>query len=228
MSYFLALILILSSQIYVRTLSVVDDGMDGSGEADGEKTVLVSVEGQGQGQDPNDKVAEDVSYSTLTARDVVDKFLSIVDQYEQNKDNCTPGTEFNLGEGVVAQYGVKRFKGQALAAVNRANLLTRLWKGAPRSLLRNEYFFYTQVRNLVESDPDIFAAGNCYSYKEYKRYDLWCPYGYRMSNDSAEIMVKDLAVEYKYRGNESEFFWIPHQKAEEKLRRMYINTSIGK
>ena len=85
-----------------------------------------------------------------------------------------------------------------------------------------------QVRNLVESDPDIFAAGNCYSYKEYKKYDLWCPFGYRMSNDSSQIMVKDLAVVYKYRGNESEFFWIPRQKAEEKLRRHYVNTSIGK
>ena len=158
----------------------------------------------------------------------MDKFLSIVDQYEQNKDNCTPGTEFNLGEGVVAQYGVKRFKAQALAAVNRANLLTRLWKGAPRSLLRSEYFFYTQVRNLVESDNDIFAAGNCYGAREYKKYDLWCPFAYRMSNDSSQIMVKDLAVVYKYPGNESEFFWIPRQNAEKKLSRMYSNTSIGK
>ncbi len=56
----------------------------------------------------------DVPYSTLTARDVVDKFLSIVDQYEQNRDNCTPGVEFSLGEGVVSQYGVKRFKGQCV------------------------------------------------------------------------------------------------------------------
>ena len=228
MRYILAVILIVLTCIDVTTSSVIDDDIDGSGEADGDKTVLVSIEGQSD--DYNDKVAaEDAPYSsTQAARDVVDKFLSIVDQYEQNKDNCTPGTEFNLGEGVVAQYGVKRFKAQALAAVNRANLLTRLWKGAPRSLLRSEYFFYTQVRNLVESDNDIFAAGNCYGAREYKKYDLWCPFAYRTSNDSSQIMVKDLAVVYKYPGNESEFFWIPRQNAEKKLSRMYSNTSIGK
>ena len=226
--YLLAVILILLTCTDGASSSVIDDDIDGSGEADGDKTVLISIEGQSD--DYNDKVtAEDAPYSsTQAARDVVDKFLSIVDQYEQNKDNCTPGTEFNLGEGVVAQYGVKRFKAQALAAVNRANLLTRLWKGAPRSLLRSEYFFYTQVRNLVESDNDIFAAGNCYGAREYKKYDLWCPFAYRMSNDSSQIMVKDLAVVYKYPGNESEFFWIPRQNAEEKLSRMYSNTSIGK
>ena len=228
MRYLLAVILILLTCTDGASSSVIDDDIDGSGEADGDKTVLVSIEGQSD--DYNDKVTvEDAPYSsTQTARDVVDKFLSIVDQYEQNKDNCTPGTEFNLGEGVVAQYGVKRFKAQALAAVNRANLLTRLWKGAPRSLLRSEYFFYTQVRNLVESDNDIFAAGNCYGTREYKKYDLWCPFAYRMSNDSSQIMVKDLAVVYKYPGNESEFFWIPRQNAEKKLSRMYSNTSIGK
>ena len=136
------LVLLLATCVDVATSRVMDDDIDGSGEADGDKTVLVSVEGQGH---PDLGQGQDVHYSTLTARDVVDKFLSIVDQYEQNKDNCTPGVEFNLGDGVVAQYGVKRFKNQALAAVNRANLLTRLWKGAPRSLLKSEFFFYTQV-----------------------------------------------------------------------------------
>ena len=139
MPYILYAILILLTCTDGATSSVIDDDIDGSGEADGDKTVLVSIEGQSD--DYNDaKVApEDAPYSsTQAARDVVDKFLSIVDQYEQNKDNCTAGTGFNLGEGVVAQYGVKRFKNQALAAVNRANLLTRLWKGAPRSLLRSE------------------------------------------------------------------------------------------
>ena len=141
------LVLLLTTCVDVTTSRVIDDDIDGSGEADGDKTVLVSVEGQGHSDlgQGHGGVTEDVPYSTLTARDVVDRFLSIVDQYEQNKDNCTPGTEFNLGEGVVAQYGVKRFKNQALAAVNRANLLTRLWKGAPRSLLKSEFFFYTQV-----------------------------------------------------------------------------------
>ena len=161
------------------------------------------------------------------ARDVVDKFLSIVEQYEQNKENCTPGTEFNLGEGVVAQYGVLRYKAQAMVAVNRANFLTRIWQGAPPALLDSEYFFFSAVRSMVEGDPDLFAAGNCYDYMEYKNYTLFCPYAYRLPNDSSEIMVKDLSVEYKYLGNESEFFWSARLKAENKLKQEY-NVTKGR
>ncbi len=91
------------------------------------------------------------------------------------------------------------FAAQALIAVNRANLLTRLWKGAPRSLLRSEYFFYTQVRNLVESDPDIFSAGNCYGHRQYKKYDLWCPFGYRLSNDSSQVCTQPVLVRNQHR-----------------------------
>ncbi len=158
------------------------------------------------------------------ARDVVDKFLSIVEQYEQNKDNCTPGTEFNLGEGVVAQYGVFAYKAQAMVAVNRANFLTRIWKNSPAALLDSEYFFFTAVRSMVEGDDDLFAAGNCYDFMEYKNYTLFCPYAYRLPNVSSEIMVKDLSVEYKYLTNQSEFFWSARLKAENKLKEKYNET----
>ena len=53
-------------------------------------------------------------------------------------------------------------KAQAMVAVNRANLLTRLWRYAPISLLDSEVFFYSAVRNMVQGDPVLFAAGNCY------------------------------------------------------------------
>jgi len=86
--------------------------------------------------------------TTSPIRDVVDQFLSIVEQYERNKENCTPGTTFNLGDGVVAQYGVVQFHTQAMAAVNRANFLTRIWKGAVK-LTESEYFFYAAVRLAV-------------------------------------------------------------------------------
>ena len=49
-----------------------------------------------------------------------------------------------------------------MVAVNRANLLTRLWRYAPASLLNSEVFFYSAVRNMVQGDPVLFAAGNCY------------------------------------------------------------------
>lgn len=161
------------------------------------------------------------------ARDVVDTFLSIVEQYERNKDNCTPGTEFNLGEGVVAQYGVLRFKAQAMVAVNRANFLTRIWKSSASALLESEAFFYSAVRSMVEGDPQLFAAGNCYDALEYRDYSLWCPYAYRMPNASDQIMVKDLSVEYKYLTNSSEWFYQARVKAEHKLLEPY-NETIGK
>ena len=157
--------------------------------------------------------------------DVVDKFLSIVEEYERNKDTCVPGTEFNLGEGVVAQYGVQRFKDQAIISVNQANFLTRIWKYSPKALLDSEYFLYTNVRSMVEGDPDLFAAGNCYDFKEYKNYTLFCPYAYRLPNGT--LMVKDLSVEYYYLGNSSEFFYQARMKAASKLM-SYYNETVGK
>lgn len=156
--------------------------------------------------------------------DIVDNFLSIVERYERNKDNCTPGTTFSLGPGVVAQYGVRRFKAQAMVAVNRANFLTRIWKGARPELLDSEYFFYTSVREMVEGDPVLFAAGNCYDYKQYKDYVLFCPYAYRMHDNPNKIMVKDLSLEYKYLGNDSEFFYQARVKAYRKLAGPFNDT----
>ena len=165
--------------------------------------------------------------ATESPRDIVDSFLSKVEEYERNKENCTPGTTFNLGEGVVAQYGVRRFRKQAMAAVERANFLTRIWKnrtpeqGAP---LDSDYFFYSAVRTMVEGDDDLFAAGNCYDFREYKNRTLWCAYAYRLPSN--RVMVKDLSVEYKYLGNDSEFFYEARRKAAAKLERGY-NVSIG-
>lgn len=161
-----------------------------------------------------------------TIRDVVDQFLSIVEQYKRNKDNCTPGTTFNLGDGVVAQYGVRRFRSQAMVAVNRANFLTRVWKDLDLSLLDSEYFLYSAVRSMVEGDEDLFAAGNCYDLLEYKNYTLFCPYAYRLPNDPRQVMVKDLSVEYKYLGNDSEFFYQARLKASRKVAGVY-NKTVG-
>ena len=150
-------------------------------------------------------------------RDVVDEFLSRVEDYEKNKDTCEPGVKFNLGDGVITQYGVNRFKAQAMLAVSRANFLTKLWKGLPEGFMETEYFVYTQVRSIVESDDDIFAAGNCYDQHQYKNYTLFCPYAFRSTNDSSLITVKNLADGYPYLGNDSEFFMLPRIKAEKKL-----------
>ena len=88
---------------------------------------------------------------------------------------------------------------------------------------------------MVESDDDLFAAGNCYDAGEFKDYDLFCPYAYRLpvsptgsshTGSSSRIIVKDLSVEYKYLGADSEFFYEARLKAARKLTRGF-NTSIG-
>ena len=143
--------------------------------------------------------------------DVVSKFLELVEQYEQNRYNCTTGTNFTLGDGVIKQYGKKRFKAQALVAVNRANFLSRIWKEADQAILTSESFFFAAVRSMVEGDPEIFAAGNCYDKREFKDYRLFCPYSHR--TEDGKINVKDLSVEYDYLGNDSEWFYSARVKA---------------
>ncbi|XP_076449182.1 putative G-protein coupled receptor CG31760 [Babylonia areolata] len=148
-----------------------------------------------------------------TDKDVVQKFLEQVEKYEKNKANCTAGTHHNLGKGVIKQYGLNRFKAQALVAVNRANFLSRIWKEGNPQLLASEYFFFTQVRSMVEGDPEIFAAGNCYDQGEFKDYYLFCPYAYRTGR--GDINVKDLSVEYDYLGNSSEWFYTARHRASD-------------
>ena len=211
--------------VQYRTVPEVksDDSVGGDGSGEGEGVIglpivptpsTTSNKHNGEDEDDLDKQG-----------DVVDKFLSIVEEYERNKDTCVPGTEFNLGEGVVAQYGVQRFKNQAIVSVNQANFLTRIWKSSPKALLDSEYFLYTNVRSMVEGDPDLFAAGNCYDFFEYKEYKLFCPFAYRLPNGT--IMVKDLSVEYYYLGNSSEFFYQARLNAARKLMGNY-NETVGK
>ncbi|KAK6982236.1 hypothetical protein BgiMline_017606 [Biomphalaria glabrata] len=145
-------------------------------------------------------------------KDIVELFLAQVESYDQNKAKCTPGTEHNLGSGVIKQYGLNRFKAQALVTVNRANLLTRIWKEADNGAVFSEYLFYTQVRSIVEGDPEIFAAGNCYDKYEFRDYYLFCPYSYRM--EDGRINVKDLSLEYDYLGNTSMWFYSARMKAK--------------
>ncbi|ELU00985.1 hypothetical protein CAPTEDRAFT_30829, partial [Capitella teleta] len=70
---------------------------------------------------------------------------------------------------------------------------------------------------MVEEDHNLFAAGNCYDAFQFKDYQLFCPFAYRLLNDSAHIMVKDLSVEYMYLDQDSEFFYVPKLKAKNKL-----------
>ena len=102
-------------------------------------------------------------------------------------------------------------------AVNRANWLTRMWKYAPEVIGQSEYLLHTYLVSMVEFDDDIFAAGNCYDAEEYGGYFLFCPYAYRLPE--GPVLAKDLAVEYKYLSNTSEWFFIARKKAEEVIQK---------
>ncbi|KAK9497332.1 hypothetical protein O3M35_004671 [Rhynocoris fuscipes] len=146
-------------------------------------------------------------YEREQVPDNLTRLLRTVEQ--QLGDNCTAGTDLNLGEGVVDRYAQERFQIEAEVAVNRANMLTRLWKYAPETVLNSEYLLHAGLFSMVEFDEDIFAAGNCYDINQYKDFSLFCPYAYRLPE--GPILVKDLAVEYKYADNE--WFYIARNNA---------------
>ncbi|KAK0177489.1 hypothetical protein PV328_001539, partial [Microctonus aethiopoides] len=145
--------------------------------------------------------------------DIVTRFLRIIENQHLLGENCTAGTDLNLGEGVVDQYAQERFRLEANFAVNRANMLTRLWKYAPEVMLSSEYLLHASVLSMVEFDEDIFAAGNCYDKMQYRDRWLYCPFAHRLQDEDG-IIVKDLAIEYKYLSNSSEWFYIARKNAE--------------
>lgn len=146
--------------------------------------------------------------------DIVSRFLRIVES--QQIKNCTAGTDLNLGEGVVDRYAQDRFRVEADFAVNRANMLTRIWKYTDHKVATSEDLFYSSVYSMVEFNDVVFAAGNCYDKHQFKDYLLFCPYAYRLPEGG--ILVKDLAVEYNYLGNTSEWFFIARQKAHNVIK----------
>lgn len=201
----------------LRNAEIIDDIDE---EETGEEEKAGGEEGHSYGHEGED--ADKEKGEEETAKDVVQQFLEEVERYENNKANCTAGTSHNLGKGVIKQYGLNRFKAQALVAVNRANFLTRIWKNGNPAILTSEYFFYTQVRSMLEGDSEIFAAGNCYDKRQFKDYYLFCPFAYRTA--SGLVNVKDLSVEYDYlAGNGSEWFETCRFKASRSH-----NVTLGK
>ncbi|XP_025834712.1 probable G-protein coupled receptor 158 [Agrilus planipennis] len=167
-----------------------------------------------------DSSLEEVSSVVPTVKnehvDIVTRFLRIVESQHLLGENCSAGTDLNLGEGVVDRYAQERFRVEAEVAVNRANMLTRLWKYADPEVVTSEYFLHVSLFSMIEFDDDIFAAGNCYDRYQYRDYWLFCPYAYRLPE--GPILAKDLAVEYKYLSNTSEWFYIARKNAENVIR----------
>ena len=137
------------------------DGSDASESAD-------SLEFYVSGGEPDTSDANSLDdpstydQSSKPSSDIMTTFLRIVESQSLLGDNCTAGTDFNLGEGVVDRYAQERFRLEADVAVNRANWLTRLWKYADKAVLDSEYLLHATLYSMIEMDEDIFAAGNCY------------------------------------------------------------------
>ena len=72
-----------------------------------------------------DETSRNNRMNLMKGRDVVTRFLQIVETQHLLGSNCTAGTALNLGEGVVDRYAHDRFRVEAEVAVNRANMLTR-------------------------------------------------------------------------------------------------------
>lgn len=75
--------------------------------------------------DDLDEISRNNRLNLKRGRDLVTKFLQIVESQHLLGANCTAGTALNLGEGVVDRYAQDRFRVEANVAVNRANMLTR-------------------------------------------------------------------------------------------------------
>lgn len=88
---------------------------------------------------------------------------------------------------------------------------------------------------MVEFDDDIFAAGNCFDWNQHpKKKGLFCPFAFRLPypNHGASL-AKDLAAEYHYLGNTSEWFFLARKNAERVIAKneqyitgMYIFFSL--
>lgn len=139
----------------------VSDGSDASDSAD--SLELYETGGESDSSDTN-SLDDPSTYDQMSKPnlDIMTKFLRIVESQSLLGDNCTAGTDFNLGEGVVDRYAQERFRLEADVAVNRANWLTRLWKYADKAVLDSEYLLHATLYSMIEMDEDIFAAGNCY------------------------------------------------------------------
>jgi hypothetical protein len=99
---------------------------------------------------------------------------------------------------------------------------------------------------MVEFDDDIFAAGNCFDWNQHPaKKGLFCPFAYRLpppdqgglyhaGNTDEKLSVnliclcfsfltaslaKDLAAEYHYLGNTSEWFFLARKNAEKVIAR---------
>ena len=90
----------------------------------------------------------------------------------------------------------RRWKKEALLAVQVANLMTSLWRvpgdnGYP--VAANDALLYHYVRSNVLFSPSVFGSAICFDNNSYKNYTRFCPYAFRDSNLNGSVHVFDIA-----------------------------------
>ena len=80
----------------------------------------------------------------------------------------------------------------------------------------SEHILHASVLSMVEFDDDIYAAGHCFDWNQHMaKRGLFCPFAHRLPPpDQSATLVKDLASEYPYLGNTSEWFFLARKNAE--------------
>ncbi|XP_017962312.1 uncharacterized protein LOC108655110 [Drosophila navojoa] len=198
----------------------MDDGYPPEVLIDDKTKPLVIGDVEGDGVDSN-QITADVINARDSKIDLVSKFLQYIEQQHLMGSNCVAGTSLNLGEGVVDRYAQDRFRVEAEVAVNRANMLTRIFKTTAHSVQEDVNLLHASVLSMVEFDDDIFAAGNCFDWNEHPAQPgLFCPFAYRLPPPNlGAVLAKDLAMEYHYLGNTSEWFFLARKNAERVIAR---------
>lgn len=83
---------------------------------------------------------------------------------------------------------------------------------------------------MIEFDDDIFAAGNCFDWNQHPaKQGLYCPFAYRLpAPDQGASFAKDLAAEYHYLGNSSEWFFQARRNAKKVIDKneQYIKGKV--
>lgn len=92
----------------------------------------------------------------------------------------------------------------------------RIFKLSSRSVQMSEHILHASVLSMVEFDDDIYAAGHCFDWNQHMaKKGLFCPFAHRLPPpDQNATLVKDLASEYPYLGNTSEWFFLARKNAE--------------
>jgi hypothetical protein len=96
----------------------------------------------------------------------------------------------------------------------------RIFKLTSPGVQSDVNLLHASVLSMVEFDDDIFAAGHCFDWDQYPtKRGLFCPFAHRLPAPEVATLAKNLANEYHYLGNTSEWFFLARKNAEKVIAR---------